>query len=69
MLTLRRKKNQDIYITIPERDKPIRLTIQRFIDSPTYGMEVEIGFDCEDDIEILRHELYEAQNDDSRGNR
>jgi sRNA-binding carbon storage regulator CsrA len=67
MLALRRKKGQDIYITVPEREKPIRVTVQRFIDSPTYGMEVELGFDCEDDVEILRHELYEE--DDNRGNK
>ena len=67
MLLLRRKKGQDIYITVPGRDKPIRLTVTRFIDSPTYGLEVELGFDCEDDIDVLRHEIYEE--DDTRGNR
>lgn len=67
MLLLRRKKGQDIYIQIPERDKPIRLTVARFIESPTYGMEVELGFDCENDIDVLRHEIYEE--DDNRGNK
>lgn len=74
MLWLRRKKGQDIYITIPERTKPIRLSVNRFIDSPKYGMEVELTFDCEDDIEILRHELYEAESEaqvqaEDRGNK
>lgn len=74
MLLLRRKKNQDIYIKIPERDKPIRILVCRIIDSPQYGLEVELGFDCEDDIEIMRHELYEEQSKaqskaENRGNR
>ncbi len=64
MLTLRRKLEQDIYIVIPGRENPIKLSVFRFIESPKYGMEVELGFDCDDDIDVLRHELYER-----RGNR
>lgn len=64
MLLLRRKLEQDIYIVLPEREKPIRITVCRFIENKRYGLEVELGFDADDDIDVLRHELYER-----RGNR
>jgi sRNA-binding carbon storage regulator CsrA len=33
-----------------------------FIRDSGHGEEVRLGFDAEDDIEILRHELYEERN-------
>ena len=72
MLKLRRKKGDDIYIVIPGRELPIRITVERLIESPTYRTEVELGFDCESDIDVLRHELYEGAPvvlDDNRGNK
>ena len=61
MLTLRRKKDQDIFIVIPGRKNAIRLTVTRFVENPQYGMEVELGFECDNDIDILRHEIYKGK--------
>jgi sRNA-binding carbon storage regulator CsrA len=61
MLTLRRKPGQDVYIVVPDREKPIRVSVLAFIRDSGHGEEVRLGFDAEDDIQILRHELYEEQ--------
>ena len=59
MLTLRRKPGQDVYIVVPGREKPVRISVLALLPDTGHGVEVRLGFDCEDDIEILRHELYE----------
>jgi sRNA-binding carbon storage regulator CsrA len=64
MLTLRRKPGQDVYIVVPGREKPVRISVLAFLPDTGHGPEIRLGFDAEDDIEILRHELYEE-----RGNR
>lgn len=70
MLELRRKKGQDIFILVPGRANPIKLTVNRFIKHPRYAEEVEIVFDCDTDIQVLRHELYKGdEDDDNRGNK
>lgn len=62
MLTLRRKPGQDVYIIVPGRQKPILISVLAFLPDTGHGAEVRLGFDAEDDIEILRHELYEEQD-------
>jgi len=72
MLLLRRNRHQDILIVIPGRDKPITISVERFIDHADYRMEVELSFDCEGDIEIHRRERYEKKlkaEDENRGNK
>jgi len=59
MLTLRRKPGQDVYIVVPGRKHPIRISVLAFLPDTGHGKEVRLGFDADDDIEILRHELYE----------
>ncbi len=66
MLTLRRKPGQDIYMIIPGRKKAIRISVLSFIDDVGHGREVRLGFDAEDDIEILRHELYEDKGENTK---
>jgi sRNA-binding carbon storage regulator CsrA len=60
MLTLRRKPGQEVYIIVPGR-KPIRISVLAFLPDTGHGAEVRLGFDAEDDIDILRHELYEEK--------
>ena len=62
MLTLRRKPGQDVYIVIPGREKPVRISVLAFLPDSGHGAEVRLGFDAEDDIRVLRHELYEDQS-------
>ncbi len=72
MLILRRKRYQDVLIVIPGRDKPITISVERFIDHAEYRMEVELSFECDDDIEIQRREVYERDAKkaaENRGNR
>lgn len=68
MLLIRRKRHKDIFIVIPGREKPIEISVNRFIDHPQFGMEVELSFECDDDIEIQRGEQRQAE-DENRGNK
>ena len=61
MLKLRRKPGQEVYITIPGRKKAIRITVLAFLPDAGHGPEVQLGFDAENDIDILRDELYEGK--------
>lgn len=62
MLELRRKVGQDVYIVVPGREKPMRISVMGIIEDSGHGREVRLAFHAESDIEILRHELYEARN-------
>ena len=62
MLTLRRKPGQEVYIIVPGRKTPVRISVLAFLPDAGHGAEVRLGFDAEDDIDILRHELYEEQS-------
>ena len=62
MLELRRKVGQDVYIVVPGREKPMRISVMGIIEDSGHGREVRLAFHAEPDIEILRHELYEAKH-------
>ena len=71
-MALRRKPGQEIYILVPGRERPIRVTVMGFVPDSGHGAEVRLGFDADNDVEILRHELYEDRGEDfdnDRGNR
>lgn len=53
MLVLSRKKDEKIFIRLPEREKPIEITIVR-VDNLN---KVRLGIVAESDVTILRSEL------------
>lgn len=53
MLVLSRKKDERIKIRIPEREKPIEITVVR-VDNLN---KVRLGIEAEADVTVLRSEL------------
>ena len=58
MLVLSRKKNERIIIHLPEREKPIEITVVK-VDNLN---KVRLGIEAEADVLVLRSELEDRPN-------